>query len=79
MTTSYSVVRLGAKFPGRCVSCGSETGARAFELAVTILLKGGDGKYAVAHPRCLGLQTKNKIGGGVVMRSELPPTVEVAS
>lgn len=77
MATTYTVVRLGVKFTGQCVACGVNTGSRDFELAGTILLKDKDGKHFVAHPRCVGIHTKNKIGGGITTTSSLPLTVTV--
>lgn len=47
-----------AKFPGRCVVCGSN--ARDFEAT---LLRDSAGKFAVAHDRCAGQRRKHKVGG----------------
>lgn len=73
----YTVVGLGAKFGGRCVKCQQPTGSRSFELADTILLRDPDSKFAVAHPLCIGITTKGKIGGDRAVRGLLPVTVEV--
>lgn len=72
---SYKVLGLGAKFGGRCVRCGQDTGSRSFELADTLLLKGASG-YAVAHPLCVGVATKHAVGGGTKVRGSLPATIE---
>lgn len=57
----YEIVDV-AKYDGRCVSCGRS--ARAFE---AVLLRDEARKWAVAHVRCAGVRTKNKIGGGRVI------------
>lgn len=59
----YKVLGLGAKFNGKCVKCGSDTGAKDFEKAQTLLLKDDNGKFAVAHGRCCGKIT-SKVSGG---------------
>ena len=61
--TSIKIVGLGVKFGGMCVCCNRETGNRDFEKADTLLVKQDD-KFAVAHPICMNVRTKSKIGGG---------------
>lgn len=60
----YDVLGLGAKYAGRCIKCKRGTGERHFELANTFLLRAQDGKFAVAHPECIGAHTKSAVGGG---------------
>lgn len=79
----YLVLGLGAKYSGRCVGCKQATGSREFELADTILLRDpalsdtDKGRFAVAHPLCIGIQTKSAVGGGRKIRGLLPESVEV--
>lgn len=73
MGDRFQVVRLGAKFAGRCVKCDDDTG-RGDD---TLLLKGEDGAYRVGHPRCFGIRTKSKVGGGRDFSSAPPKFVEV--
>lgn len=77
MSETYSVLGLGAKFEGRCVKCRQPTGKRSFELADTILLRGPDGKFAVAHPTCVGIATKSAVSGDRKIRGALPETISV--
>ena len=72
--TSYTF-RLGARYEGNCVKCGRSTGSRGFELENTLLLKDSAGKYAVAHPVCCGIRTKERRGGRVIVGG--PSTIEI--
>lgn len=71
-------VGLGAKYPGKCLACGRLTGARSHELEATSLYKRDDGKFAVAHPECVGGRVKHRVGGGSAYRTEPESSVEVA-
>lgn len=64
MSINITNIYLGAKYGGKCAVCGAPTGDRDFEKARTCVGK-ADGKFVVAHPKCVGWTTKNKIGGGV--------------
>lgn len=70
-------IGLGVRFGGRCGVCGRHTGTRDFELAKTALYKRSDGKFCPVHPECAHGVVKNKIGGGVVYRSEPDYSIEV--
>lgn len=72
----YRVCGLGAKYGGKCVVCGQDTGSRSWELAKTALLKSEAGKFAVAHGNCIG-ETKSAVGGGVKWRKEPQSEIEV--
>jgi hypothetical protein len=75
----YTVIGLGVKFSDRCVKCRQPTGTRSFELADTILLRDPASKFDVAHPSCIGITTKGKVGGGRALRGLLPETVKVTT
>lgn len=73
---TYTVVKLGVKYAGPCVKCGTRTGERPFELEKTILLKGEDMTYAVAHAACLGVRVRHRVQGGVAANLPSEITVE---
>jgi hypothetical protein len=70
----YSIIGLGVKFGGKCVCCGRDTGSRDFERADTLLLR-SPGGFAVAHPRCAGVETKSAVGGGRVVKNNVSEVV----
>ena len=74
---TWEVVKLGARFPGRCAVCRSFIEGR--HLAEALLLGRrllGKVVYGVAHAACCDVRLKHKIGGRVTNYAPLPDTIE---